>query len=53
MTDQEVRRWAARIVGRSMGLERAEEYGARHGVAGELLVRLRPTRVTSAFDLAD
>jgi hypothetical protein len=49
----EVRRWAARIGGRYMGPERAEEYGARNGVAGELVVRLRPERVVSAQDLAD
>ena len=36
-----------------MGAERAEEYGARNGVPGELVVRLRPARVTSARDLAD
>jgi hypothetical protein len=49
----EVRRWATRIGGRYMGTERAEEYGARNGVAGELVVRLRPERVVSAQDLAD
>jgi PPOX class probable F420-dependent enzyme len=49
----EVRRWATRIGGRYMGPERAEEYGARNGVAGELVVRLRPERVVSAQDLAD
>jgi PPOX class probable F420-dependent enzyme len=49
----EVRRWATEIGGRYMGAERAWEYGARNGVAGELLVRLRPSRVVSAFDLAD
>ena len=49
----EVRRWATRIGGRYMGPERAEEYGARNGVPGELVVRLRPDRVVSAFDLAD
>jgi PPOX class probable F420-dependent enzyme len=49
----ELRRWAARIGGRYMGAARAEEYGARNGLAGELLVRLRPARVMSAFDLAD
>jgi PPOX class probable F420-dependent enzyme len=48
----EVRRWATRIGGRYMGPERAEEYGARNGVAGELVVRLRPERVVSARDLA-
>jgi PPOX class probable F420-dependent enzyme len=49
----EVRRWASRLGGRYMGAERAEEYGARNGVAGELLVRVRPERTVSAFDLAD
>jgi len=50
---EEVRRWAARIGGRYMGAERAEEYGARNGVHGELVVRLRPERTVSASDLAD
>ncbi|MEX2627380.1 MAG: PPOX class F420-dependent oxidoreductase [Ilumatobacteraceae bacterium] len=49
----EVRRFATLIGGRYMGAERAEEFGARNGVPGELLVRLHPTRVTAAFDLAD
>jgi PPOX class probable F420-dependent enzyme len=49
----EVRRWATRIGGRYMGAERAEEYGARNGVPGELVVRLRPARVTSAAELSD
>jgi hypothetical protein len=48
----EVRRWATEIGGRYMGEERAEEYGARNGVEGELLVRLRPHRIVSAFELA-
>lgn len=49
----EVRRWATRLGGRYMGADRAEEYGGRNGVAGELLVRVRPQRFVSAFDLAD
>ncbi len=49
----EVRNLATRLGGRYMGAERAEEYGARNGVPGELVVRLRPDRVTSASDLAD
>ena len=48
-----MRRWATEIGGRYMGADRAEEYGARNGVAGELLVRLRPSNVVSAFELAD
>jgi hypothetical protein len=49
----EVREWATRIGGRYMGADRAEEYGARNGVAGELVARLRPGRVVSASALAD
>jgi PPOX class probable F420-dependent enzyme len=49
----EVRRWAARLGARYMGSDRAEEYGARNGVPGELLARLRPTHVVSALDVAD
>jgi PPOX class probable F420-dependent enzyme len=50
---EEVRRWATVIGGRYMGPDRAEEYGARNGVPGELLARLRPSRVVSEADLAD
>jgi PPOX class probable F420-dependent enzyme len=38
---------------RYMGAERAEEYGERNGVEGELLIRLRPDVIHSAADLAD
>ena len=48
-----VRRWAAVIGGRYMGADRAEEYGARNGVPGELLVRFTPSHIASAADLAD
>lgn len=49
----EVRRFATLIGGRYMGAERAEEYGDRNSVSGELVVRLHPTKVTSGFDIAD
>jgi hypothetical protein len=48
-----VREWAARLGARYMGAERAEEYGVRNGVEGELLIRLRPDVIHSAADLAD
>jgi PPOX class probable F420-dependent enzyme len=48
----EVRHWASLIGGRYMGADRAEEYGERNGVSGELLVRLRPDHVVSAADLS-
>jgi PPOX class probable F420-dependent enzyme len=49
----EVRRWATLIGGRYMGNERAEEYGRRNAVAGELLVRLTPERVIARTGVAD
>jgi hypothetical protein len=49
----DLREWATRIGARYMGAGRAEEFGARNGVAGELVARLRPERVVSALDLAD
>jgi PPOX class probable F420-dependent enzyme len=49
----EVRLWAGRLGGRYMGDDRAEEYASRNGVAGELVVRVRPQRVVSAADLSD
>lgn len=40
-----------RIGGRYMGADRAEEFGKRNGVPGELVVRLRPTKVIAHFDV--
>ncbi|MFH8403886.1 PPOX class F420-dependent oxidoreductase [Streptomyces sp. NPDC018019] len=48
----EVRAWATRIAARYMGEDRAEEYGARNGVPGELLVRVRIDKVVAVADLA-
>jgi PPOX class probable F420-dependent enzyme len=42
---------ATRIGGRYMGADRAEEFGRRNAVSGELLVRVRPTKVNSAFNV--
>ena len=54
LEDRELlRTWAARIGGRSMGAERAAEYGARNGVEGELLVRITPTRIVAQAGIAD
>lgn len=44
--------WATRIGGRYMGEERAEEYGRRNGVPGELLVRVTPLRVRFEKEIA-
>jgi len=49
----EVKRWATVIAGRYMGDERAEDYGTRNGVPGELLVRVTPTKIIAARNIAD
>ncbi|WP_435241306.1 PPOX class F420-dependent oxidoreductase [Streptomyces cucumeris] len=49
----QVREWATRIAARYMGQDRAEEFGARNGVPGELLVRVRVEKVIGMADLAD
>ncbi len=49
----EVRHWATRIGARYMGEDRAEEFGARNGVPGELLVRVAVDRVLAERDVAD
>lgn len=49
----ELRHWAARIGARYMGEDRAEEFGARNGVPGELLVRVRIDKVLAEKGVAD
>lgn len=39
--------WATKIGGRYMGEDRADEFGRRNGVAGELLVRVKPTNTVA------
>ncbi len=47
-----VRAVATEIGGRYMGADRAEEFGARNGVPGELIVRLSPERITALDDVS-
>ena len=42
---------ATAIGRRYMGADRAEEFGRRNGVPGELVVRLRPTKVLADFNV--
>jgi PPOX class probable F420-dependent enzyme len=49
----ELRRWAAQLGGRYMGADRAEEFGARNGIPGELLVRVRLDHVVAYKDVAE
>ena len=47
----ELLRAATAIGGRYMGADRAEEFGRRNAVPGELLVRLRPTKVVAELEV--
>jgi PPOX class probable F420-dependent enzyme len=47
----ELLRTATAIAARYMGQDRADEFGKRNGVSGELVVRLRPLKVLAAFDV--
>ena len=47
----ELLRTATAIAARYVGPELAEEFGQRNGVPGELVVRLRPTKVLATFDV--
>jgi hypothetical protein len=49
----ELRHWATVIGGRYVGADRAEADGARNGVPGELVVRIRPTGVVAVAGLSD
>ena len=49
----ELRRCATAVGGRYMGADRADEFGARNAVPGELLVRITPTRVIAKADISD
>jgi len=47
----ELVRTATAIAARYMGPEQAEEFGKRNGVPGELVVRVRPTKVLTVFNM--
>ncbi|MFB7590156.1 PPOX class F420-dependent oxidoreductase [Streptomyces sp. NPDC056169] len=49
----ELRHWAARLGARYMGEDRAEEFGERNGVPGELLVRVRIDKVIARGGVSD
>ncbi len=49
----ELRYWATRIGGRYMGRDRAEEFGERNAVPGELLVRVRIEKVVAEAGVSD
>lgn len=49
----DLRYWAGRLGGRYMGQDRAEEYGKRNGVPGEMLVRVKILRATGFRNIAE
>lgn len=49
----ELLRAATRIGGRYMGGDQAVQFGQRNGVPGEILVRIKPTRVIAREGIAD
>lgn len=51
--DPDLLYWATRLGGRYMGAERAEEYGRRNAVEGELLVRVTPQKILAYKNISD
>ena len=47
----ELLRTATELGGRYMGADRAEEFGRRNAVPGELVVRITPTKVLASLDM--
>ena len=50
---QELLDTSTRIAARYMGPDRADEFGQRNSAPGGIVVRVRPTRVVSAFKLQE
>ena len=48
----ELFKWATKIAQRYMGKSNAEAYGRRNSTEGEVLVRVKPTRIIAEKDIA-
>lgn len=48
----ELLKWATRIASRYMGADQADAYGRRNAVPPEMVVRVTPTKITAAIDVA-
>lgn len=48
----EIYKWAKIIGARYMGYDKSEEYGRRNSGEGEVLVRIKPTRIVGQKDIA-
>ena len=51
-TQNELLKLATKIAGRYMGRKNAESYGRRNSTEGEVLVRVKPTRIVAEKDIA-
>ncbi len=49
----ELLKWSTMIAERYMGKENAERYGRRNAGEGELLVRVKPTKIIAQKDIAE
>jgi hypothetical protein len=49
----ELLKWTTMIAERYMGKENAEKYGKRNFVKGELLVRVKPTKIIAQKHIAE
>lgn len=50
---EELKHYATRIGGRYMGADRAEEFGERNGVPGEVVVRLHIDKIIAKDEMAE
>ncbi len=48
---EELLYWATRIGGRYMGEDQAEAYGKRNSTPGEVIVRIKPSRISAYKDV--
>jgi PPOX class probable F420-dependent enzyme len=49
----ELFKWAKIIAARYMGNDKADEYGKRNSSEGELLIKIKPTKVIGQKDIAE
>ncbi len=47
----ELLKWSTKIAARYMGQDSAEAYGKRNAVKGEMLVKIRPTKIIAQKDM--
>lgn len=46
-------KWTTKIAERYMGKDKAEQYGKRNAVEGELLVRVKPIKIIAKKNVSD